>query len=396
MTDPITKLFNDFDRGTISRRHLLQMLGVAAVASPFSKAIAQGSCGGANAGTPRCNTTPAPPPFAATGWKTVYFDHFKLQCVDPMAEAAYYAALMNWKVRSVEGDTITMDIGDSLGSVIIRGGFVPPPAPTPPPAPPVAAGDTTGDMAGGRGGRGGRGGGGAPRVARMSWDGFCWGIEPWDTKKVEAELTKRGLNPVADHQGKDFQSFHVKDPDGFDLQISNGNKKNRRTSPANGKLPVAAPFESTNWKTLWLDHISFGVTNYKESTAFYETLMGWKGAGDEGSQNTVEISPLIGGLIIRGGNPNAPAGQMGAGGRAAAGPRRASMGHTSFGITPWDAATVKAELDRRGLTGRADTGGRGDILTAPYQSYHTTTPNGFDLQIGNRLSTGGAGGSGDR
>jgi hypothetical protein len=42
---------------------------------------------------------------------------------------------------------------------------------------------------------------------------------------------------------------------------------------------------------------------------------------------------------------------------------------------------VKGELERRGLTAREDTGGRGDIHTASYKSYHTTTPNGFDLQI---------------
>ena len=63
--------------------------------------------------------------------------------------------------------------------------------------------------------------------------------------------------------------------------------------------------------------------------------------------------------------------------------RRASIGHIAFGITPWDADQVKAELDKRGLNGRADTGGNGDIHTARYQSYHTTTPNGFDLQISN-------------
>jgi len=28
-----------------------------------------------------------------------------------------------------------------------------------------------------------------------------------------------------------------------------------------------------------------------------------------------------------------------------------------------------------------DTGGKGDIHGAAYQSYHTPTPNGFDLQI---------------
>jgi len=57
------------------------------------------------------------------------------------------------------------------------------------------------------------------------------------------------------------------------------------------------------------------------------------------------------------------------------------MGHISFGITPFDPDEVQAELDRRGLTARVDTGGRGEIHTAAYKSYHTTTPNGFDLQI---------------
>jgi hypothetical protein len=62
-------------------------------------------------------------------------------------------------------------------------------------------------------------------------------------------------------------------------------------------------------------------------------------------------------------------------------PRRASIGHISFGITSFDPDEVKAELTKRGLNAREDTGGRGDIHTAPYKSYHTTTPNGFDLQI---------------
>lgn len=39
----------------------------------------------------------------------------------------------------------------------------------------------------------------------------------------------RGRKPVADHEGG-FQSFHVKDPDGFNIQLSNGNRGNRRTS----------------------------------------------------------------------------------------------------------------------------------------------------------------------
>ena len=51
MDDSLNELFNNFDRGTISRRRLLQALGLAAVTAP-AVAWAQGRCGGANAGKP--------------------------------------------------------------------------------------------------------------------------------------------------------------------------------------------------------------------------------------------------------------------------------------------------------------------------------------------------------
>jgi catechol 2,3-dioxygenase-like lactoylglutathione lyase family enzyme len=293
---------------------------------------------------------------------------------------------MNWKVRSDDGTKAVLDIGDDVGSVIIRGGYVAPPAPAPRPQ---QAGDTTG------GGRGGGRGNRAP--VRAVWDSFAWGIDPWDAKKVEAELRKRGLNPVADNDGKDFQSFHVKDPDGFDLQITNGNRRNRRQGPANGRLAIAPLFDSTDFKTVWLDHISFAVTNYKESTAFYSALLGWKPRGDEGSQNECEIGD-VGNIIIRGGGGGGGRGGAagggatgdstgGRGGQAGAPPvRRAVINHISFGLATWDTDHVKAELDKRGLSARPDTGGSLDIHDpkANFKSYHTTTPDGWDLQISNR------------
>jgi catechol 2,3-dioxygenase-like lactoylglutathione lyase family enzyme len=372
MSKDVSTLFNDFDRGRLSRRQLLQALGIAVAIAPASAllgpgdALAQGQCGGARAGTPECDTTPAKLPFEPTGWKTVLLDHFSCQVVDYPKEAAYYAALMNWKIRSDDGKQAMLDIGD-WGGLLLRGGYVaPPPPPTPPAAPAAPAAGAAGAAGAGRGGQGG-----PPRAPRnAAFDGHCWGIDQWDAKKVEAELKKRGLNPVADNHG-DFQSFHVKDPDGFDLQISNGSMKNRRQGAASGKTSSPAPFESPSWKTVWLDHISFEVTNYKETAAFYHALLGWKLGTDEGSQNTMDIGD-IGGIIIRRGNrgPAVPGA-----------PRRASMGHISFGITPFEPDAVKAELTKRGLTAREDTGGRGDIHTAQYKSYHTTTPNGFDLQI---------------
>ena len=355
MHDDLETLFDDFDRGRMSRRQLLTALGIAVALRPAA-AFAQGECGGARAGTPECDPTPAKLPFEPTGWKTVLLDHFSCQVADYPKEAAYYAALMNWKIRSDDGKQAMLDIGD-WGGLVLRGGYQAPP--TPP------AGDAA---AAGRGG--GRGGPRAPRNA--AFDSFCFGIDPWDAKKVEAELRKRGLDPVADNAGKDFQSFHVKDPGGFDLQISNGNRKIRRQGPAGGKTTAPAPFEATSWKTIWLDHISFEVPNYKESVAFYSALLGWKPGTDEGSQNQCQIGDVGDVIIRRGGG-----GRGGDGG----GPRRAGIGHIAFGITPFDPDQVKAELEKRGLTARMDTGGRGDIHTASYKSYHTTTPNGFDLQI---------------
>ena len=361
MSDDLTTLFRAFDRGRLTRRQLLAALGLAAAVRPAS-ALAQGQCGGARAGTPDCDTTPAKLPFEPTGWKTVLLDHFSCQAADYPKEAAYYTALMNWKIRSDDGKQAILDIGD-WGELTIRGGYQAP-APT---AADEAAAAARAARAGGAGG---------PRAPRQAiFDNFCWGIEPWDAVKVETELKKRGLSPVAEDRGSEFQSFHIKDPDGFDLQISNGSRQNRRRGPASGKTSAPAPFEPTNWKTIWLDHISYEVSNYKETVAFYSALLGWTPGTDEGSQNQCQIGD-VGDIIIRrgfrGGAPGSAAAPL---------PKGASIGHIAFGISPFDPDQVKAELEKRGLTARVDTGNRGDIHTASYKSYHTTTPNGFDLQI---------------
>jgi catechol 2,3-dioxygenase-like lactoylglutathione lyase family enzyme len=354
-------LFDELEHGMISRRQLLQALGLAAVGAPLTAAWGQGRCGSlARVGTPACDTTGIKPLFEPTGWKTVLLDHLSIQVADYQKEAAFYNALMGWKIRSDDGSQAVLDIGD-FGSVIIRGGLqVPAPAAV--------------DSAAGRGGRGGR----AP--SRAVVDSFCFGIEPWNARTVEAELKKRGLTPVADNDGKGFESFHVKDPDGFDLQISNGNATNRRTTPANGKLSVPTPFDSTGWKTVWLDHISFSVTNYKESASFYCNLLGWKPTYDEGSQNECLMGD-VGDIIIRGGNPLDPTFSPGGGRAGGGGARRARIDHISFGVQPWDTDGVKAALESRGLRAQPDTSTADEIHVSAYKSYHTATPNGYNLQI---------------
>src|SRR5206468_9867718 len=141
-------------------------------------------------------------------------------------------------------------------------------------------------------------------------------------------------------------------------QISNGSRGNRRQEPASGKTSAPAPFAATNWKTVWLDHISFEVSNYKETVAFYTALLGWKRGTDEGSQSQCQIGD-VGDIIIRRGG----GGNRGGGAGTAPPARRAGMGHIAFGITPFDPDEVKNELTKRGLSAREDTGGRGDIHT---------------------------------
>src|SRR4030095_3484297 len=169
---------------------------------------------------------------------------------------------------------------------------------------------TEGDTPPAGGGRG-RGGGNA------TVESFCFDIASWNAKTVEAELKKRGLTPVAENDGKGFESFRVKDPDGFNLQIGNGNghTRARRTSPGSAALAQAAPFASAGWKTVWLDHFSFNVTNYKESASFYMNLLGWKPTYDEGSQHELMIGE-VGDIIIRGRKHMEPNFRRGGGGGA--------------------------------------------------------------------------------
>ena len=397
MSHELATIFEAYDRGRLTRRQLLYALGLGAgfAALPrHATLLGQGQCGGTRAGTPDCDTTPAKLPFASTGWKTVRLNHFAIQVADYGKEAAYYAALMNWKVRSDDGKQAILDIGD-WGGVVIRGGFeappapaapTPPAAPAPPATPPPSATPPAPPDAAAAGPGGQRGGGrGAPRPPRLvQIESFSWGIEPWDAKKVEAELRKRGLDPIPGSD-KTAPSFRINDPGGFSLELTDG-RVNPRSKPATGKLTASPPFESTDWKSVWLYHISFQVPNYKESVAFYQALLGWSPTKDEGSQNFVDAGD-VGGLIIRRGG--------GGGGRRGADgstvnpqvmlppppPRPAQIDHIAFGIAPWDPDKVKTELDKRGLSARVDTGGKGDIHGASYQSYHTTTPNGFDLQI---------------
>jgi catechol 2,3-dioxygenase-like lactoylglutathione lyase family enzyme len=362
----------------ITRRELLQSVVGAAVAIPTAS-FGQAGAGAGRGGAQR-DTVPLVPPFAATGWKTVWLDHLSYRCADYGKAAAFYVALMGWKVRSDNGMQAVLEIGDNCGDIVMRSGLTAPA--------PAALTDASP---------------GATR-AQAVFDGFAWGIEPWNTDQVKAELDRRGLSPVADHVGSDYKAFHIKDPDGFDVWITNGTQALRRKTAANEKLRASLPFAPTNWTTRFVDHLSFEVADYRRTTAFYQALLGWRvrsapGPGpawpDSPNSFTVQISDAAGAIIRNGSSGQ---GNRGRGANAADSAARpaspsttptvtATIGHISFGIANWDKSRVRAELIERGIV--YDINGQRvprDDMAGGLESYHVPDAMGWDLQISNRVT----------
>jgi catechol 2,3-dioxygenase-like lactoylglutathione lyase family enzyme len=110
------------------------------------------------------------------GFKAVTINHISYQVADYTKTRDFYVDLLGMKVSGDTGRQCNLSFGDS---------FLLP--------------------------RNARNGGPTPRV-----DHIAYTIETWDQKAVKAELERRGLTMREDT----VNSYHVKDPDGFDLQIS--------------------------------------------------------------------------------------------------------------------------------------------------------------------------------
>jgi catechol 2,3-dioxygenase-like lactoylglutathione lyase family enzyme len=212
--------------------------------------------------------------------------------------------------------------------------------------------------------------------------GFAWGIDRWDPAKVKSELQARGLNPVEDNSADgEYQSFRFKDPMGFDVAVTNGNKANRRARNADGHLASPLPFEPTYWTTLYVDHISYAVSDVRKVAGFYAALLGWNNT--DMAADATQVSPtfgdggLVGGAIIRGAGGG---GRATAAGGAAAAPAAPSgtINHISFGMKDWNTEVMRYEFIKRGLTPRND-------FTGNLQSYHVRDAQGWDLQVGNKI-----------
>jgi catechol 2,3-dioxygenase-like lactoylglutathione lyase family enzyme len=185
METVINGLLTDFENGKMTRRQLIQSLALAAAAAAPVATV----------GAQTASTIPA-----ATGpaaFKTVWLDHISYAVTDYRKSTAFYRDLMGWEIRNDNGkNQCTMKIGD-IGEIIIRNRR----------EPDATAGAQT-----------------PPALITGVINHVSYGIANWNTEGVKAELEKRGLKPRPDMVGDNFKSFHVKDPDGWDLQISNKTK----------------------------------------------------------------------------------------------------------------------------------------------------------------------------
>ena len=201
MVHIIAKLLRDFESGFMNRRQLIESLALAASAAAASSvALAQDPANPAASGAAADHKL---------AFKTVELDHISYQVKDYRVTRDFYADLMGMEVANDNGKTqCELKFGNSM--LLARNHFRPRGGAEGSTPPPAAATEGSG--------RGNR-----PAPTSLV-DHLSYRIYSWDTDQVKEELIRRGLATAATRPdtggGPGYSSFHVSDPDGFNLQIS--------------------------------------------------------------------------------------------------------------------------------------------------------------------------------
>ncbi|HVB07410.1 MAG TPA: VOC family protein [Candidatus Acidoferrales bacterium] len=151
----ISDMVQKFEQGKISRRQLIRSLAVA---------VAAGAAVAAK---------PAAAAAEGHGFKAISVNHVSYQVADYAKTRDFYADLLGMQPHNDDGHECYMRFGESVFIARNR----------------------------------------PPNTPRI--DHIAYTIENWDKNAVEAELKRRGLQPRPDTEN----SFHVRDINGYDLQI---------------------------------------------------------------------------------------------------------------------------------------------------------------------------------
>ena len=165
----VSRIVKDFEDGRITRRQLVQTLAAAVFAGT-----------GADAGAAQSSS-----PF-----RTLNFDHIAYQAPDYRRMRDFYVGLLGMTVVDDNGkDSCQLHFGEARSEGARPRAFL-----------------------------------SVTNAADARIDHVALRIADWHTDRVRAELERRGLKPqVAPGGPRDtpnYVSFHIDDPNGFDVQIS--------------------------------------------------------------------------------------------------------------------------------------------------------------------------------
>ena len=146
---------------------------------------------------------------------------------------------------------------------------------------------------------------------------------------------------------------------------------------ASSGASVAA--QTSGFKTLNLDHLSYQATDYRRTRDFYAGVLGMTVANDDGKANCEVQFGDARGVGVRDRGMMSIHTLMAATGQAATTTPRLGVDHIAWKIDDWNTDRVRAELERRGLKPRLAPGGA--IDTPNYVSFMVQDPDGVGVQI---------------
>lgn len=226
----IPSLISDFESEKMTRRQLIQALGLTATAAFAARAVPTAMAEGA-------------------GLKATAVNHISYNVPDYARSRDFYSDLLGMKVTYDDGKQCSLTFGSPPNAIYVRKTRQP--------------GDKT------------------------NVDHLAYSIASFSKGAVEAVLKRRGLNPRPDGE----YAWTIQDPDGFTLQIcaehgvfpgaasptakeSDGTKNLRAVSRVSGK----------GFKAIAINHISYNVPDYARSRDFYSDVLGMKVTYDDGKQ----------------------------------------------------------------------------------------------------------------
>jgi catechol 2,3-dioxygenase-like lactoylglutathione lyase family enzyme len=223
----IAQMLNQFESGKINRRELVRSIAVAAAT------LGAGGAALAHAQEQPAARTPAPKTPAQmqkvgelqaaskeAPLKATQVSHFRYTCKDYKPSRDYYQEVMGWRLvpGSDKGEGCTLAFydkgvtpvgqtkGTPSGYVVLRNGWTPP-TPPPPDKPNVTFAHIAYTVQFDK----------PLPNGKATWDKGSKGTQDGPLETMRNILTKRGLTGIREDTDC---SFHVKDPTGYDLQIS--------------------------------------------------------------------------------------------------------------------------------------------------------------------------------